>query len=377
GVVHRDVTPENVMLCRQPDAPTEEVVKVLDFGIAKVLDARPEAPLPLEAPTGIRSVLTRVGTVVGTPAYMSPEQGTAQAVDHRSDVYSAGVVLYEMVCGRPPFEGETPLQIVARHVQEAPRPPSAHAPVHPRLETLILNMLAKNPAARPATARTVAEELRRLMPELSSVAGVSGAPIERWLNRTQRKPALDGPARPRVAATTMRSSSSATPAQRPDALPASGRASGPSSGAPISQQPLSAPVSQAPAPPSAEVAALRAMKQTLPLKQKPLLAQQHADALKTLPMDRRSSQNGPPVAPLQPAIAPAQQALAQQAPAISGPPSAPLSAPASAAASVDNRLQARVDSLARTQRVLMVLVVVAFSVIAALVVALLVKGKGR
>ncbi|MBL9027218.1 MAG: serine/threonine protein kinase [Myxococcales bacterium] len=360
GVVHRDIKPENVMLCRQPEAPFEEVVKVLDFGIAKVLDASPTAALPLDAPTGLRSALTRVGQLVGTPGYMSPEQGTAQPIDHRSDIYSAGVLLYEMVAGRPPFEGETPLQIVARHVQETPRPPSAHAPVHPRLESLILHMLAKNPAARPATARAVADELRRLLPELSAVAGVAGAPVDRWLNRTQRKPALDVmPAQQeRMNRATLRSESHppgpATPAavnRQPSAPPVSSQPTRQSAPPPSTPQPAAAPA-PAPAP---DVAALRAMKQTLPLKGKPLLPAAVSDALRTLPIDG-------------PQRAPTNGGQANAADGRSAPPAVPAHVP-------DRRLQAKVDSLARTQRVLMILVVVAFSVIAALVVALLLKER--
>ncbi|NUO52425.1 MAG: protein kinase, partial [Polyangiaceae bacterium] len=175
GVIHRDIKPENIMLCRQPEAPTREVVKVLDFGIAKVLDARDDVALPTEAPTSVRSVLTRVGALVGTPAYVSPEQGRAEALDHRADLYSLGVVLYELVCGRPPFEGQTPLHIVAKHVHEQPPAPSTHCAVHPGLEALMLRVLSKRPADRPQSARELATALERLLPELSA------APIERWI----------------------------------------------------------------------------------------------------------------------------------------------------------------------------------------------------
>jgi len=166
GVVHRDIKPENVMLCRQPHAPTEESVRVLDFGIAKILDARPDVALAEEAPTGVRSVLTRVGTWVGTPAYMSPEQGRAEPIDHRSDIYSAGVLLYELLSGRPPFEGQTPLQIIARHVQETPPAPSRFGSIHPELERIVLRALAKRPEDRPPTARAFGEALAAVLPDL-------------------------------------------------------------------------------------------------------------------------------------------------------------------------------------------------------------------
>jgi serine/threonine protein kinase len=126
--LHRDIKPENVMLCRDPSSPEREVVKVLDFGIAKILDQTDSVSLPDEAPTGFRSVLTRVGGWVGTPGYMSPEQGSAEKLDHRSDLYSAGCLLYE----------------------------------------LVMRLLAKKPQDRPSTARDVADELLLLLGELEA-----------------------------------------------------------------------------------------------------------------------------------------------------------------------------------------------------------------
>jgi len=205
GVVHRDIKPENVILCRQPASPTVETVKVLDFGIAKILDERPDAALPIEAPTSVRSVLTRVGTWVGTPAYMSPEQGRAEPVDHRSDIYSAAVLLYELLCGRPPFEGETPLQIVARHVHEAPPPLHPFNPnVHPILEGLVLRALEKDPAGRPATAHEMAVELRALLPEL----GLESS--QRWVvSEAPQSIANNGPSSGPVVDLTLPSTRSA------------------------------------------------------------------------------------------------------------------------------------------------------------------------
>lgn len=168
GVLHRDIKPENVMLCRDPKAPEREVVKVLDFGIAKILDQTTNVTLPDEAPTGFRSVLTRVGGWVGTPGYMSPEQGSAEKLDHRSDLYSAGCLLYELLTGRLPFEGQTALQIIARHVREAPPPPSTFTAVHPDLERLVMRLLAKKPQDRPGTARDVADQLLLLLGDLEA-----------------------------------------------------------------------------------------------------------------------------------------------------------------------------------------------------------------
>jgi serine/threonine protein kinase len=186
-VVHRDIKPENIMLCRQPDSPMVEVVKVLDFGLAKVMDGAAKKA-GFEAPTRQRSMLTRVGTLMGTPQYMSPEQASGLAVDPRSDLYSVGNLLYEMLCGKTPFDGDNPLQIVARVVHDAPPPPSLHTPIHPELETLVLQALSKDPNERPASARAFGAALRELMPELSHVVGETAAPPERWLHRVPRKP---------------------------------------------------------------------------------------------------------------------------------------------------------------------------------------------
>ncbi len=180
GVIHRDIKPENVMLARQPDAPEKEVVKVLDFGIAKILDERLDVELPSEAPTGVRSVLTRVGTWVGTPAYMSPEQGSAQALDHRSDIYSAGVLLYELVCGRLPFDGQTPLQILARHIHEALPLPSSFTTIHPGLEAVIVRALEKNRDNRFSSAREMGDALAQVLPDLAALSS------ERWIGRTMK-----------------------------------------------------------------------------------------------------------------------------------------------------------------------------------------------
>ncbi|MFO0547349.1 MAG: serine/threonine-protein kinase [Polyangiaceae bacterium] len=179
GVVHRDIKPENVMLSRSPSAPGKEVVKVLDFGIAKVLDNQPTVDSGEDAVTGARSVLTRVGSWVGTPAYMSPEQGRGEPIDHRSDIYSAGVLLYELICGRPPFEGKTAFQVMAAHAQEIPLPPSLITQVPLELERVILAALEKKPANRPQTAAALEALLRGVLPDLDPGSS------ERWVDKTR------------------------------------------------------------------------------------------------------------------------------------------------------------------------------------------------
>jgi serine/threonine-protein kinase len=175
GIVHRDLKPENVMVVRDPKDPTQDRIKVLDFGIAKTLEPemRPPDALPMDSdedgPPSSRSALTMVGTLVGTPEYMSPEQARGTAVDTRSDIYTCGVLLYQMVTGRVPFTGDTPFEIAIRQVEETPKPPSSLVRgLSPRLENLILRAVAKAPGDRPQSAREMQEELLEMLPELSN-----------------------------------------------------------------------------------------------------------------------------------------------------------------------------------------------------------------
>ena len=135
AIVHRDMKPENVLIS------TEGEVKVADFGIARLTDD-----------SGSGSTATKTGTTVGTPQYMSPEQVASSKVDGRSDLYSAGIMLYELVCGRPPFvatEADGPFTLMAMHVQAPPKPPSVLVPgLDLQLEDLMLKALAKRPEDR-------------------------------------------------------------------------------------------------------------------------------------------------------------------------------------------------------------------------------------
>jgi Protein kinase domain len=145
AIVHRDVKPENVMLSSAGE------VKVADFGIARLTD---------ESAT---SHATKTGTTVGTPQYMSPEQVTTSKVDGRSDLYSAGIVCYEVFCGRPPFEAtaaDGPFTLFAKHVQAPPPPPTVIRPgLDPALETVILKSLSKRPEDRYQTGVEFDREL--------------------------------------------------------------------------------------------------------------------------------------------------------------------------------------------------------------------------
>jgi serine/threonine-protein kinase len=146
GVVHRDVKPGNVLITR------DGAVKVADFGIARAI-----------SDSGDQN-LTKTGSVMGTATYFSPEQARGVAVDPRSDLYSLGVVLYEMITGRPPFAGDSAVAIAYKHVQENPVPPRRIDPGLPEtLEAITLKTLAKNPANRYPSARDLQADLRRYL----------------------------------------------------------------------------------------------------------------------------------------------------------------------------------------------------------------------
>ncbi|MDX2601821.1 protein kinase [Streptomyces caniscabiei] len=142
GIVHRDIKPANVIIT------TNGAVKVMDFGIARALH-------------GASTTMTQTGMVMGTPQYLSPEQALGKAVDHRSDLYATGCLLYELLALRPPFIGETPLSVVYQHVQDIPVPPSetSEGSAPPELDGLVMRSLAKEPDDRFQTA----EEMRGLV----------------------------------------------------------------------------------------------------------------------------------------------------------------------------------------------------------------------
>jgi eukaryotic-like serine/threonine-protein kinase len=157
GIIHRDIKPGNIMVT--PDGN----VKVLDFGIARALDG---------------NTLTQTATVLGTSAYMAPEQALGQPVDARSDIYSLGCVLYEMLTGEPPFMAEVPAAVLHMHVRVAPKSVRERNPAVPAaLDALVMQMLAKSPEDRPQTAAEVRERLEPDLtePEPGSHAGSTSA----------------------------------------------------------------------------------------------------------------------------------------------------------------------------------------------------------
>jgi serine/threonine-protein kinase len=141
-VIHRDVKPGNVLIT------DEGQVKVTDFGIARAINTEES--------------LTQTGAVMGTATYFSPEQAEGLGVDARSDIYSLGVVLFEMVTGRPPFLGDTPVAVASKHVRDHPPAPRELNPsIPPTFEAIILKAMAKDPAHRYATAEDLRSDLLR------------------------------------------------------------------------------------------------------------------------------------------------------------------------------------------------------------------------
>jgi serine/threonine-protein kinase len=165
GIIHRDLKPENVMVLSEPPGHGAPRVKVLDFGIAKVHQRERAEDMPSVS----GSALTNVGSALGTPEYMSPEQCEGIEVDARSDVYTCGGVLYRMLVGRVPFAGSIALDTMLRHLRDPPRPPRELVPeLDPALEAIVLRALAKQPDDRPQTAGALGAELAALLPALDA-----------------------------------------------------------------------------------------------------------------------------------------------------------------------------------------------------------------
>ncbi len=173
GVIHRDVKPQNVLVTASGD------VKVADFGIARAASL---------------DVISGTSAVLGTAHYMSPEQAMSEAVGPASDLYSLGVVLYGMLTGELPFEGDTPVAISMKHVNDPPRPPrELNQKIPEQLNTLVLKLLAKNPEDRYASAAELTIDLQRVMDGLSLSAGSGDetlrvAPIPGVPNAREEKP---------------------------------------------------------------------------------------------------------------------------------------------------------------------------------------------
>jgi len=179
GIIHRDIKPGNVLM------PSPTWPMLADFGIAKLMDDTQQR-------------LTVPGLIVGTAAYMAPEQATGQAVDARTDIYSAGIMLYEMLTGRVPFDADTPIAVLTKHVYDAPPPPRSLNPNLPApVEAALMRAVAKDPNARYQSAGAMADELTRVVMwieqsrtrgQLTSVyqAGLQAFEAGRWDEAIER-----------------------------------------------------------------------------------------------------------------------------------------------------------------------------------------------
>jgi eukaryotic-like serine/threonine-protein kinase len=182
GVIHRDIKPGNVMVTR------DGTVKVMDFGIARVLG-------PETAP--------QTSAVLGTASYLSPEQAQGSPVDARTDIYSLGAVLYEMLAGRPPFTGDSPVAVAYKQVNERPATPSSlNADVPARLDAVVMKALSKNPANRYQSAEEFSEDLDRVIQgqEVEAtplLAGVGDGTATQVISRPSQTAVLPPPEEPK------------------------------------------------------------------------------------------------------------------------------------------------------------------------------------
>jgi eukaryotic-like serine/threonine-protein kinase len=170
GIVHRDIKPGNVMVTRNGD------IKVMDFGIARAM-------------SDSQATMTQTAQVIGTAQYLSPEQARGERVDARSDLYSTGCLMYELLTGRPPFTGDSPVAIAYQHVRENPIPPSRIDPeIPPWADAIVLKAMAKAPADRYQTAAEMQADIQRAASGMP-VAAMNVAPPTRadyYAQRTQR-----------------------------------------------------------------------------------------------------------------------------------------------------------------------------------------------
>jgi serine/threonine protein kinase len=179
GIVHRDLKPDNIFLVPDPDLPSGERPKVLDFGIAKLADP---------VPSSVRH--TQTGALMGTPLYMAPEQARAAGeIDHRADLYSLGCILYELLVGTPPFVAEGAGEIIALQLFGQPEPPSSRLEtISPQMEKIVMRLLEKEPNDRYPSAAELSQALAAMMGTLSTrlSAPLTAASSRPQITLTQR-----------------------------------------------------------------------------------------------------------------------------------------------------------------------------------------------
>lgn len=198
GIVHRDIKPDNIMIRRNG------YVKVLDFGLAKLIEERVDrSPADAEASTRVL-VQTDAGVVMGTSHYMSPEQARGKPVDARSDIWSLGVVIYEMVAGRTPFEGETSTDVIVAITQKDPAPLARFAPNVPaELDWIVTKALRKDREERYQTIKELSTDLRRLKQRLDFEAEAERSIAPDSTTRSAISGAVVTPTVPERAAATI------------------------------------------------------------------------------------------------------------------------------------------------------------------------------
>ncbi|MFF4988699.1 Stk1 family PASTA domain-containing Ser/Thr kinase [Streptosporangium saharense] len=182
GIVHRDIKPANIMITRNGD------VKVMDFGIARAM-------------ADSAATMTQTAQVIGTAQYLSPEQARGERVDARSDLYSTGCVLYELLTGQPPFTGDSPVAIAYQHVREDPIPPSQIDPDIPKwADAIVLKSMAKDPAQRYQSAAEMRADIQRAMSGMPTDAQTTAMNANYGATRTmqQQPPAPEGPSTQRT-----------------------------------------------------------------------------------------------------------------------------------------------------------------------------------
>ena len=183
GIIHRDVKPSNVLVDERGNC------MLVDFGIAKIVESS--------------NNLTQTGGILGTPAYMAPEQGRSGSTDARVDIYALGVILYEMATGRVPFKAETPIAVLVKHINDPlPMPRDENPNLPPQVEQVILKAMAKNPDDRFATAGEMVKALSGAVAEASRQAAIDDKTVHSPQNEsaTMQTSAPDVAAKPPPAA---------------------------------------------------------------------------------------------------------------------------------------------------------------------------------